>query len=81
MKRIPFCFIFSILLFNIVQSKKYLVEVEDEKGDSIEEHPASPDEDATIESDGMICLMRTLFVYRTITRRRRLPIPDRLYEM
>ena len=51
-----FCFIFLIVLINIVQSKKYLVEVE-----SNEEHPTSLDkeegnegneEDATIESDG-----------------------------
>ena len=57
MKQLTFCFIFLILLFNIVQSKKYLVEV-----DRNEEHPASLDkeegnegneEDATIESDGI----------------------------
>ena len=54
MKRITFCFIFFITFFNIVPSKKYLVEANNEKGSSSDElFPASSDEDATIESDGI----------------------------
>ena len=65
MKRFTFCLIVLLLLFNnIVQSKNYLVEVEDEKGGSNQENPASvedvngeDDEDfkednARIESEG-----------------------------
>ena len=54
MKRITLCFIFFITFFNIVPSKKYLVEANNEKGSSSDElFPASSDEDATIESDGI----------------------------
>ena len=60
MKRLIFCFI--ILLFNnILQSKKYLVEVDDEKDVSNQENLASVEEvseefneeDAMIESEGI----------------------------
>ena len=54
MKRITLCFIFFITFFNIVPSKKYLVEFNNEKGSSSDElSPASSDEDATIKSDGI----------------------------
>ena len=50
MKRITFCFIFLITFFNILPSKKYLVEVNNEKGSTTDELlPASSDEDATID--------------------------------
>ena len=50
MKRITFCFIFLITFFNILPSKKYLVEVNNEKGNTTDELlPASSDEDATID--------------------------------
>ena len=50
MKRITFCFIFLITFFNILPSKKYLVEVNNEKGNKTDELlPASSDEDATID--------------------------------
>ena len=65
MKQIAFCFIFSILFFNIVQSKKYLVEVDGEKGDSSEEQPASSEEDETIESDGIFCSVHWTHVHIT----------------
>ena len=50
MKRITFCFIFLITFFNILPSKKYLVEVNNDKGSTTDElFPASSDEDATID--------------------------------
>ena len=68
MKQIAFCFIFSILLFNIVQSKKYLVEVDGEKGDSSEEQPASSEEDETIESDGIFYSVHWTHIHYTLHR-------------
>ena len=69
MKQITFCLIFLILVFNnIAQSKKYIVEVDDEKAVSNQENPASVEEvnaegneefneeDGTIESEGIILL-------------------------
>ena len=56
MKQITFSFLFLILLFNIVQSKKYLVEVDRKEEDPAslvkEEGNEGNEEDATIESDG-----------------------------
>ena len=75
MRRFTFFLIVLLLLFNnIVQSKKYLVEVEDENGGSNQENPASVEkvngegdedfneENATIESEGKI-LYRSLFPF------------------
>ena len=56
MKRITFSFIFLLSLINIVQCKKYLVEVEDKKGDKVKENEDSNEEmledNATTEPEG-----------------------------
>ena len=69
MKRVTFGLICLILMFNnIVQSKKYLVEVDDEKGnqnlasiDEEEDIEEENEEDATIDSKG-ICYLEDLFI-------------------
>ena len=65
MNRITFSFILPLLVINIVQCKKYLVEVDDEKGGNSQENPALVEEgndeyneetiedNATIESEGI----------------------------
>ena len=56
MKRITFSFIFLLSLINIVQCKKYLVEVEDKKGDNAKENEESNEEtledNTTTEPEG-----------------------------
>ena len=53
MKRITFSYIFLLSLINIVQCKKYLVEVEDKKGDNAKENEESNEEDnTTTEPEG-----------------------------
>ena len=62
MKRVTFGLIFLILMFNnIVQSKKYLVEVDDEKGN---QNLASIDEEEDIEEENEkgICYLEDLFI-------------------
>ena len=44
MNWITFSFIFLLSLINIVQCKKYLVEVEDKKGDNAKENEESNEE-------------------------------------
>ena len=69
MKRVTFGLICLILMFNnIVQSKKYLVEADDEKGNqnlaSIDEEEGIEEENeegATIDSKG-ICYLEDLFI-------------------
>ena len=56
MNRITFSFIFLLSLINIVQCKKYLVEVEDKKVDNVKENEDSNEEtledNTTTESEG-----------------------------
>ena len=56
MNRITFSFIFLLSLINIVQCKKYLVEVEDKKSDNAKENEESNEEsledNTTTESEG-----------------------------
>ena len=56
MNRITFSFIFLLSLINIVQCKKYLVEVEDKKGDNAKENEDSNEEmledNTTTEPEG-----------------------------
>ena len=56
MKRITFSFIFLLSLINIVQCKKYLVEVEDKNGDNAKENEESNEEtledNTTTEPEG-----------------------------
>ena len=56
MNWITFSFIFLLSLINIVQCKKYLVEVEDKKGDNVKENEESNEEmledNTNTESEG-----------------------------
>ena len=58
MNRITFSFIFLLSLINIVQCKKYLVEVEDKKGDNAKKNEESMSHNINaveaVEADGGI---------------------------
>ena len=67
MNRITFSFIFLLSLINIVQCKKYLVEVEDKKGDNAKENEESMRHNINaVEADGGIDQNYTLNIIHAL---------------